>query len=137
MSAAHFTAYGLDARAYVLLCAVSSGFVDSYGALVEDFAYTRGRVYTFVWFILLRIIVGAVAGMATGGDEDKSRLQIKLLAGVFTTHLLLLVALRPFLVPLATFFARRDSAEDFSRLNALLFTAMAWIFIPAHRFALP
>ena len=27
--------------------------------------------------------------------------------------------------------ARRDSAEDFSRLNALLFTAVAWIFIPA------
>ena len=31
--------------------------------------------------------------------------------------------------------ARRDSAEDFSRLNALLFTAMAWIFIPACCFA--
>ena len=29
--------------------------------------------------------------------------------------------------------ARRDSAEDFSRLNALLlFTATAWIFIPAY-----
>ena len=28
-------------------------------------------------------------------------------------------------------------AEDFSRLDALLFTAMAWIFIPAHCFALP
>ena len=33
--------------------------------------------------------------------------------------------------------ARRDSAEDFSRLNALLFTAMAWIFIPAYCFAVP
>ena len=33
--------------------------------------------------------------------------------------------------------ARRDSAEDFSRLNALLFTAMAWIFIPAYCFAIP
>ena len=33
--------------------------------------------------------------------------------------------------------ARQDSAEDFSRLNALLFTAMAWIFIPAYCFAIP
>ena len=34
--------------------------------------------------------------------------------------------------------ARRDlSADDFSRLNALLFTAMAWMFIPAHCFAVP
>ena len=33
--------------------------------------------------------------------------------------------------------ARQDSAEDFSRLDALLFTAMAWIFIPAYCFALP
>ena len=33
------------------------------------------------------------------------------------------------------FFARRDSAEDFCRLGALLFTAMAWIFIPAYCFA--
>ena len=33
--------------------------------------------------------------------------------------------------------ARQDSAEDFSRLDALLFTAMAWIFIPAHCFAIP
>ena len=32
-------------------------------------------------------------------------------------------------------FARRDSAEDFSRLDALLFTAMAWSFIPAYCFA--
>jgi len=32
--------------------------------------------------------------------------------------------------------ARQDSAEDFSRLDALLFTAMAWIFIPAYRFAI-
>ena len=30
--------------------------------------------------------------------------------------------------------ARQDSAEDFSRLNALLFTAVAWIFIPAYCF---
>ena len=28
--------------------------------------------------------------------------------------------------------ARRDSAEHFSRLGALLFTALAWIFIPAY-----
>ena len=34
-------------------------------------------------------------------------------------------------------YARRDSAEYFSRLNALLFTAMGWIFIPAHCFAVP
>ena len=33
--------------------------------------------------------------------------------------------------------ARQDSAEHFSRLNALLFTAMAWMFIPAYCFALP
>ena len=34
--------------------------------------------------------------------------------------------------------ARQDSAEDFSRLNALLFTATpAWIFIPAYCFANP
>ena len=33
--------------------------------------------------------------------------------------------------------ARHDSAEDCSRLGALLFTAMAWIFIPAHCFANP
>ena len=33
--------------------------------------------------------------------------------------------------------ARHDSAEDFSRLDALLFTAMAWIFIPAYCFARP
>ena len=33
--------------------------------------------------------------------------------------------------------ARHDSAEDFSRLDALLFTAMAWIFIPAYCFAIP
>ena len=33
--------------------------------------------------------------------------------------------------------ARHDSAEDFSRLDALLFTAMAWIFIPAYCFAVP
>ena len=33
--------------------------------------------------------------------------------------------------------ARRDSAEDFSRLNALLFTAVAWIFIPVYCFAIP
>ena len=33
--------------------------------------------------------------------------------------------------------ARRDSAEDFSRLSALLFTATDWIFIPAYCFALP
>ena len=34
------------------------------------------------------------------------------------------------------FTARRDSAEDFSRLDALIFTAMAWIFIPAYCFAI-
>ena len=34
-------------------------------------------------------------------------------------------------------FTARDSAEDFSRLNALLFTATDWIFIPAYCFALP
>ena len=34
--------------------------------------------------------------------------------------------------------ARDDgSAEHFSRLGALLFTAMAWIFIPAHCCAIP
>ena len=33
--------------------------------------------------------------------------------------------------------ARLVSAEDFSRLDALLFTATAWIFIPAYCFALP
>ena len=33
--------------------------------------------------------------------------------------------------------ARQASAEDFSRLDALLFTAMAWIFIPAYCFAIP
>ena len=33
--------------------------------------------------------------------------------------------------------ARHDSAEDFSRLDALLFTAMAWIFIPAYCSANP
>ena len=33
--------------------------------------------------------------------------------------------------------ARQDFAEDFSRLNALLFTATDWIFIPAYCFALP
>ncbi len=33
--------------------------------------------------------------------------------------------------------ARHDSAEDFSRLNALLFTAMGLIFIPAYCFAVP
>ena len=33
--------------------------------------------------------------------------------------------------------ARRDSAEDFSRLGALLCTATDWIFIPAHCFAIP
>ena len=32
---------------------------------------------------------------------------------------------------------RLVSAEDFSRLDALLFTAAAWIFIPAYCFALP
>ena len=31
----------------------------------------------------------------------------------------------------------RDSAEHFSRLNSLLFTATAWIFIPACCFAVP
>ena len=36
-----------------------------------------------------------------------------------------------------SFLARRDSAEHFSRLNALLFTATDWIFIPAHCFAIP
>ena len=30
-----------------------------------------------------------------------------------------------------------DSAEHFSRLNALLFTGMDWIFIPAYCFAVP
>ena len=34
-------------------------------------------------------------------------------------------------------FARRDSAEDFCRLDALLCTATAWIFIPARCFAIP
>ena len=38
---------------------------------------------------------------------------------------------------LAILTARHDSAEDFSRLNALLCTAMAWIFIPAYCFAVP
>ena len=33
--------------------------------------------------------------------------------------------------------ARQDSAEDFSRLNALLCTATDWIFIPAYCSALP
>ena len=33
--------------------------------------------------------------------------------------------------------ARQDSAEHFCRLGALLFTATAWIFIPAYCFALP
>ena len=33
--------------------------------------------------------------------------------------------------------ARRDSAEDFSRLSALPCTTMDWIFIPVHCFALP
>ena len=32
---------------------------------------------------------------------------------------------------------RRDSAEDFSQLNALLCTARDWIFIPAYCFATP
>ena len=41
------------------------------------------------------------------------------------------------LVSCHKFDARRDSAEDFSRLNALLFTAVAWIFIPAYCFAVP
>ena len=36
-----------------------------------------------------------------------------------------------------TGYARRDSAEHFSRLDALHFTAMAWIFIPAYCFAIP
>ena len=39
--------------------------------------------------------------------------------------------------PLLYSMARQDSAEDFSRLDALLYTAMAWIFIPAYCFALP
>ena len=34
-------------------------------------------------------------------------------------------------------YARRDSAEDFSRLGALLFTATTWIFIRAYCFAVP
>ena len=34
-------------------------------------------------------------------------------------------------------YARHDSAEDFCRLNALLCTAMGWIFIPAYCFAVP
>ena len=38
--------------------------------------------------------------------------------------------------PLA-FMARRDSAEHFSRLGALLFTAVDWIFILAYCFAIP
>ena len=33
--------------------------------------------------------------------------------------------------------ARQYSAEDVCRLDALLFTAVAWIFIPAHCFAVP
>ncbi len=33
--------------------------------------------------------------------------------------------------------ACRDSAEHFSRLNALLFTATDWMFIPTYRFAVP
>ena len=33
--------------------------------------------------------------------------------------------------------ACQDSAEDFSRLNALLCTAMGWILIPAYCFAIP
>ena len=33
--------------------------------------------------------------------------------------------------------ARRDSAERFSRLDALLYPAIAWIFIPAYCFAIP
>ena len=33
--------------------------------------------------------------------------------------------------------ARRDSAEDFSRLNARRCTAKAWIFIPAYCSAIP
>ena len=33
--------------------------------------------------------------------------------------------------------ARHDSAEDFCRLDALLFTATAWIFIPTRSFAIP
>ena len=32
---------------------------------------------------------------------------------------------------------RRDSAEDFFRLDAPIFTAMTWIFIPAYCFAIP
>ena len=35
------------------------------------------------------------------------------------------------------FLARRDSAEHFSRLDALIFTATTWIFIPAYCFAIP
>ena len=34
-------------------------------------------------------------------------------------------------------YARQDSAEHFSRLDALLFTAVAWMFIPAHCSAAP
>ena len=34
-------------------------------------------------------------------------------------------------------YARQDSAEDFFRLGALLFTAMGWILIPVYCFALP
>ena len=34
-------------------------------------------------------------------------------------------------------YARHDSAEHFSRLDALLFTATAWLFIPAYCFANP
>ena len=33
--------------------------------------------------------------------------------------------------------ARHGSAEDFSPLNALLCTTMAWILIPAYCFAIP
>ena len=41
------------------------------------------------------------------------------------------------LAPAIVHFARHDFAEDFSRLNALLCTAIGWIFIPAYCFAVP
>ena len=108
-------------RGALRLCGFAAGFVDSYGALVEDFKASKGRVYALVALLLHRLVVGVVAGAAVAPDEDASRRQITALCAAFAAHLVLLAAWRPFIVPCAT-------------LCEALLVAMQLACVPVERF---
>ena len=96
-----------------------SGFVDANGVAFEDFGDRGwGDRYAIVFFLLPRAAVGVVVGATVSPSEAEGRRAIVACALV-----------------LATYLARRDSAEHFSRLNAVL--AQPWPGFSFPRIAFP